>query len=403
MRIRSTIKSACRRLTASRKSQVATGAIALAAVAAVAAVTLGAWTPATAALPSPARLLGTETFGYVGNTQQEVTVPAGADAATLRVIGGKGGGNTQTSRFVTGGDGAQVTGQIPVRQGEVLTLEVAGKGSDAGSLAGAGGWGGTGNGGNGAEGTYCDGGGGGGATTVRIGTTLVVAAGGGGGAGGEGWLPYVDAGGPGGSSGTTADAGHNGTGGGAGKGGGGAANGVSAGGGGGGGHAGGGGGGGGGAGAVGGGGGAGGGIGAGGGGGGGGASSYYSSLLQGPSVIRGTTPNGDGEVVIDWTYLPRPSMELSASATQIVEGQPAPVFTLKMPTDATGEIGFYNLSLPGPDKGIGVAPIIDGTATLRTPTRALLLGQNDIQASYGGNDSYAAHDSNTVTVTVSSP
>lgn len=100
--------------------------------------------------------------------------------------------------------------------------------------------------------------------------------------------------------------------------------------------------------------------------------------------------------------LPRPSMSLSVSVTEVTEGH-SPVFTVRMPADATGEIGFYNLWLPGPDKGMGLAPIEDGVATLRTPTRALLPGQNMIQASYGGNASYAANDSNTVTVTVTAP
>jgi len=98
-------------------------------------------------------------------------------------------------------------------------------------------------------------------------------------------------------------------------------------------------------------------------------------------------------------------MSLSASVTQVTEGQ-SPVFTMRMPTDATGEVGevgFYDLSLPGSDKGIGVAPIVDGVATLRTPTRPLLLGQSMIQASYGGSAIYAANDSNMVTVTVIAP
>jgi hypothetical protein len=211
-------------------------------------------------------------------------------------------------------------------------------------------------------------------------------------------------GGPGGSSGEFgADPGHDGEGFGGGAGGRGAANGTGAGGGGGTvtTHAGGGGGGG--AGQAGGAGGGAGGIGGGGGGGGGAGSSSYSPLLIAPKVIRGGTNDGNGLIFIDWLRRPSPSMVLSASANQIEHGQSPPVFTLRMPADATGEAGFYNLSLPGPDKGIGVAPIIDGTATLRTPTKALLPGQNDIQASYLGNDKYAAHDSNTVTVTVSSP
>jgi hypothetical protein len=44
-----------------------------------------------------------------------------------------------------------------------------------------------------------------------------------------------------------------------------------------------------------------------------------------------------------------------------------------MPADATGDVGFYNTSLPVADKGIGVAPIVDGVAALPAPTRPLRL------------------------------
>jgi len=102
------------------------------------------------------------------------------------------------------------------------------------------------------------------------------------------------------------------------------------------------------------------------------------------------------------TPKPRPAMSLSASATQVVQGQ-SPVYTVHMPTGATGQIGFYDTSLPGPDKGIGLAPVVNGVATLAAPTKPLLVGQNVIQASYGGDDTYAANDSNQVTVTVTTP
>jgi hypothetical protein len=127
-------------------------------------------------------------------------------------------------------------------------------------------------------------------------------AGGGGGGGGNGFDSIADSGGPGGSSGATVDPGHNGKGPGGGKGGGGAANGGPTGGSGGsstskaiGGGAGGGG-----AGVVGGGGGGGGGTGGGGGGGGGAGSSRYTSRLEAPSVVRGSTSDGNGLIVITW-------------------------------------------------------------------------------------------------------
>jgi hypothetical protein len=449
----------------------------------------------------------TREYGYVGPHTQTLIVPGGVTMAEVRVIGGKGGRTGAALGGVAGGDGAQVSGLFKVHTGEDLTFYVAGYGGDGdgNSNPGAGGWGATGYGGRGggaAGWNPDDGAGGGGASAIRTGSTVIALAGGGGGGGGMGLDISVDNGGTGGSSGESgADPGIDGHGFGGGAGGQGAAIGTGAGGGGGtvSTHAGGGGGGG--AGQAGGAGGGAGGIGGGGGGGGGAGSSYYSPLLMAAKVTRGGTDDGNGRIFLDlrwqpepsmvlsasatqveqdqppvftvrmsadatgsvsfynlslpasgrdigvapivdgtatlptparallvgrndiWasyagdlTYAPRnsnqvrvtatkprPSMVLSASTTQVEEGQPAPVFTLRMPADATGDAGFYNLSLPGPDKGMGVAPIIDGVATLRTPTRALLVGQNDIQASYLGNDKYAAHDSNTVTVTVSSP
>jgi hypothetical protein len=96
---------------------------------------------------------------------------------------------------------------------------------------------------------------------------------------------------------------------------------------------------------------------------------------------------------------PAPSMTLTASATEVLLGE-APVLTVAMPADATGTVGFYDFARPGADKGIGVAPIIDGVATLTAPDRPLVLGANPIQASYGGNEIYGPADSNIVTVTV---
>jgi hypothetical protein len=99
------------------------------------------------------------------------------------------------------------------------------------------------------------------------------------------------------------------------------------------------------------------------------------------------------------TVMPRPSMILSANGYRVVEGS-NPVFTVVMPGDATGYVGFYDTSFSGADKGIGVAPLVDGVATLVVPTRPLILGENIIQASYGGSSIYVANDSNRVTVTV---
>jgi hypothetical protein len=246
---------------------------------------------------------GTETFGYVGPHPQSFTVPAGVYSVEVAVIGGKGGSAEVPGYSFTGGDGARVHGWIGVTAGETLTLRVGGYGGDAdgNSHPGDGGWGARGSGGRGgSSSSRGDGGGGGGDSSLSVGTELTVLAGGGGGAGGAGFTAVVDRGGPGGSSGETVDPGHNGKGPGAGAGGGGAASLVSSGGGGGNGSSAGGAGGGGGAGYLGGGGGTGGRFGGGGGGGGGAGSSRHLPRLIGPSVVRGTTPDGNGLITIIW-------------------------------------------------------------------------------------------------------
>jgi uncharacterized protein YjbI with pentapeptide repeats len=94
-----------------------------------------------------------------------------------------------------------------------------------------------------------------------------------------------------------------------------------------------------------------------------------------------------------------PAMTLTAAPAAVRPGQ-APVLTVNMPLDATGSIGFYDAAQPGSDKGIGVAPINHGIARLTAPSRPLVLGNNPISASYGGDATYLANDSNKVNVTV---
>jgi hypothetical protein len=241
---------------------------------------------------------------------QDIYVPGGASIAEIRVIGGKGGTAVSSTTKVTGGDGAQISGRIAVTAGELVRMRIGeyGRDSDRNHHPGEGGWGPTGYGGRGGSSSRGDGAGGGGATELGLGipSRRVALAGGGGGAGGIGFAAGSDAGGPGGSSGGSVDPGHNGKGLGAGKGGGGAASGMPSGGYGGNGSNLGGAGGGGGAGLAGGSGGGGGGTGGGGGGGGGAASSQYGSALMDPSIVRGTTSDGNGLIVITWNNVGSP-------------------------------------------------------------------------------------------------
>jgi len=268
----------------------------------------------------------TETFFFDGPVTQTVVVPEGATSADVRAIGGKGGGTwTRHDRggdFSTGGDGAEVSGTLAVRAGQVMRIQVGqfGGDSDANVNPGKGGWGATGTGGRGGGASHGDGAGGGGATGVKIADCAsckdapVLIAGGGGGAGGVGVSASVTQGGPGGSSGRTVDPGHKGSGLGAGLGGGSGGSGSGNGLGGGNGSAGGGGGGGAGAGLIGGGGGNGGGFGGGGGGGGAAGSSLYWSLLQNPRLVRGSTADGNGMVVVTWNHVAAPRCDDQALA-----------------------------------------------------------------------------------------
>jgi hypothetical protein len=461
----------------------------------------GVWAPVPASGQAPPAPSATETFTYQGAVSQTAVVPADVSMADVRVVGGKGGGSHSGDTYITGGDGAQVSGVIAVTPGEVLTVEVGGVGGDVANNStdpGEGGWGATGDGGRGGDSDYyLDGGGGGGASSLEIAncegcaSSTVAVAGGGGGGGGRGLFSGPYDGGPGGSSGATVDPGHNGKGPGAGKGGQGGANGVPSGGSGGGsGYALGGGGGGGGAGILGGTGGGGGVSGGGGGGGGGAGSSQVSSRLTDPSVVRGSTSDGNGLVVVAWansalscldqtvqvprdspgvrvqlhcsefsrpasfrigvipehghldhrdlikgtfTYVPLPGyggpdsmtfqglagdltsapatvtfaidqtvppVTLTASSTHVVVGE-APVLTVTLPTDATGNVAFYDSDQPGTDKGIGNAPIANGVATLATPTQTLGVGTHAIYAAYNGDTKYTPNSSNVVNVTVS--
>src|ERR1700683_452181 len=160
----------------------------LAAAVVVAAAVLGFTPPAAQAKsPNPASTL---TFGYVGPTEQYVTVPDGIDAAQVRIIGGRGGKSVNPYREVVGGDGAEYNGIISLTPGRQIGIAVGGCGGDAerNQYPGEGGWGEDGwSGGRGGSSSTGDGGGGGGATGLRgLGTNTEVIAGGGGGGGGAG-------------------------------------------------------------------------------------------------------------------------------------------------------------------------------------------------------------------------
>jgi hypothetical protein len=400
-------------------------------------------TPPSAGQQPPAQVPGPTTFSTPSacSSASSYTVPAGAAAVQVTATGGAGAAGTlHGSANAPGGLGGAVTETFPVTPGDTLYVQVGGAG--AGAVGGAGGGG---NGGGSDDGANDLSGGGGGASGVSstpdCSQWLVVAGGGGGGGSGV-YSPgdsvgdpslHLD-GGQGGSgcpeTGATcqaAAAGANNPEGTAGNGGqpgqpapgnqGGAAgqphyssatggNGsagatmtggtggayaaefgrsADGGGGGGGGYYGGGGGGGGGYGAA----------------GGGGAGGESFAIAGGSDVSYSAGTSGqNGSVTITPIAQAAVPISVSASATNIAWGQPV-ALTAALPADATGSVGFYDNSLPGPDKGIGTAVIHDGTATLANPTVPLALGTHSLSAWYGGDAHYLGAGSAPVTVTVS--
>lgn len=115
----------------------------------------------------------TQTFKYTGS-EQTFTVPAGVSTVHVLAIGGQGG-----KSGAQGGSPAEVQGDLTVKPGQTLYVEVGGEGGGGGEAVNPGGFNG------GGEGA----GGGGGASDVRMAprssglfpdTRLIVAAGGGG-------------------------------------------------------------------------------------------------------------------------------------------------------------------------------------------------------------------------------
>jgi len=99
-------------------------------------------------------------FYYTGGVQT-FTVPAGITSVTIEAWGAEGGTSTAQSGGTTyaGGKGAYIKGSFSVTPGQIISLLVAGKGSNG----------------------TCGAGGGGGSFTVKSGTLLIAAGGGGGG------------------------------------------------------------------------------------------------------------------------------------------------------------------------------------------------------------------------------
>jgi hypothetical protein len=139
------------------------------------------------------------TYYYTG-APQKLTVPAGAAFMVVDLLGAQGGGYTTS----VGGLGGRLLATIPVTPGEVLQINVGGRGIQSATPRGGGGFNG---GGSSNEDTASQGFGGGGATDIRRGAfTLadrIAVAGGGGGAG------YASVNG-GSGGGTTGGAGPNG-------------------------------------------------------------------------------------------------------------------------------------------------------------------------------------------------
>jgi hypothetical protein len=138
----------------------------------------------------------------------------------------------------------------------------------------------------------------------------------------------------------------------------------------------------------------------GGGGGGAGGSDVWKLELGSVTVGTGT---GDGRLKVSTIGLLPGTPKLSVSNPILMEGERT-TLTAMLPPDAVGEVGFYDASRPGPDKGIGTAPIRDGRAELTVDTSAFGEGtEHAITASWGGDSNYEPGDSSSVTVMTRTP
>ncbi len=104
-----------------------------------------------------------------------------------------------------------------------------------------------------------------------------------------------------------------------------------------------------------------------------------------------------------------PDMTLSILGTQLPAGTQPTSLVVQMPADATGSVGFYDDVNGGCDgstgpgtacQGLGLAPIVDGYATITTLSPTLGNGTHEIHAAYGGDANYIPDESNPVQVTI---
>ncbi|HTT92692.1 MAG TPA: Ig-like domain repeat protein [Acidimicrobiales bacterium] len=135
--------------------------------------------------------------------------------------------------------------------------------------------------------------------------------------------------------------------------------------------------------------------------GGGGAGGASFAVPGGSNIGYSVGTSGqNGSVTITPVAKTAAPISVSASSTSLAWGQLVSL-TATLPTNATGSVGFYDNSLPGPDKGIGTASIVHGQATLTDPTVPLAVGTHSLYAWYGGDTHYLGGGSAPVAVTVS--
>jgi hypothetical protein len=111
----------------------------------------------------------TRTFSFTG-TEQSYTVPAGVHSIHVLAVGAPGGVGSDNGGMITGGPagfGDRLEADLAVTPGQVLFVEVGGRGADGGDAAGGGAGGFNGGGSSNDGGFLLPGGGGGGGTDIR--------------------------------------------------------------------------------------------------------------------------------------------------------------------------------------------------------------------------------------------